>query len=63
MGWAMGMENGPKAPGWYNKTMFKSYKKAKYNSEETAELSKKNITQRLDYFKDNPNKALVFYSR
>lgn len=58
---AMGMENGPKAPGWYNKTMFKSYKKAKYNSEETAELSKKNITQRLDYFKDNPNKALVFY--
>ena len=30
---AMGMENGPKAPGWYNKQCLKAIK-AKYNSEE-----------------------------
>ena len=38
---AMGMENGPKALDGIIKQCLKAIKKQKYNSEETAELSKK----------------------
>ncbi|MBQ7956189.1 MAG: hypothetical protein IJ282_10635 [Lachnospiraceae bacterium] len=58
---AMGMQESSRANGWYNGFNFYTYQETGMDTELTNELSKAAISQRLDYFSENPGYALTFY--
>lgn len=58
---AMGMQEASRGNGWYNGFNFYTYCETGMDTEITTTLSKKAITQRLEYFKQNPKYAATFY--
>lgn len=58
---AMGMEDAPKASGWYNGFNYNVYVESNHNVEFIKKYCKKKIQARLDYFKGNLNDAFDFY--
>lgn len=58
---AMGMQNAPKACGWYNGFNYSVYVEPGYDLEFANFCSKIRINERLDYFKANPGNAFDFY--
>ena len=58
---AMGMQNAPKACGWYNGFNYSVYVEPGYDLEFAKFCSKIRIKERLTYFKDNPGNAFDFY--
>ena len=58
---AMGMEDAPKASGWYNGFNYNIYLETDHNIEFIETYCKKKIENRLDYFKSNKDKAFNFY--
>ncbi len=58
---AMGMQNAPKASGWYNGFNYNVYVESGHNTEFINLYSKKQIDERLAYFKENPREAFNFY--
>lgn len=60
---AMGMQEGSRAPGWYNGYNRKVYKKSNYNYEEAKKQSIEDIKKRLEVFKNNPIYMAKFYTK
>lgn len=58
---AMGMQEGGRAPGWYNGFNFNTYESTGLDTELTNEISRQAIFQRLQEFKKNPSYAGSFY--
>ena len=60
---AMGMQEASRGAGWYNGFNFETYQAAGMDTEAANEISKAAIAERLEYFRENPDYALSFYSR
>lgn len=58
---AMGMQEGPRAKGWYNGFNFETYQDSGMNAEKANALSREAIAERLSYFRENPGYAASFY--
>lgn len=58
---AMGMEDAPKASGWYNGFNYNIYLETDHNIEFIEAYCKTKIENRFDYFKSNKAKAFDFY--
>lgn len=61
---AMGMQDtSGRGPGWYNGFNNSTYEKAGFDIDEADRISRQAISERKDYFANNPKEALKFYSR
>lgn len=58
---AMGMQNAPKACGWYNGFNYNVYVESGHNIDFINKYSHTQIKDRLSYFKENPSDAFDFY--
>jgi len=58
---AMGMQESSRAAGWYNGFNFNTYNQTGMNSEETISISKEAISERINYFAQNPSYCAAFY--
>lgn len=58
---AMGMQDAPKACGWYNGFNYNMYAESGHNLQFVNTYSKKRINERLTYFKEHPAEAFNFY--
>lgn len=58
---AMGMQEGARAKGWYNGFNFDTYQNSGMNAEIANTLSQEAIAERLDYFAAHPAYAAHFY--
>ena len=58
---AMGMQDSTRGPGWYNGFNFDTYKNTGMDTHETNKISSKVIEERIEYFKENPKEAYIFY--
>lgn len=59
---AMGMQEGGRAPGWYNAFNFNTYDATGMDTEATIEISRQAISNSLAGFREDPLYALQFYS-
>lgn len=59
---AMGMQESNRADGWYNGFNFDTYTNAGLDKDLANEASKTAISERLQYFKENPSYAVTFYA-
>ena len=57
----MGVQDGDRAPGWYNMYVNTSYGESEYNTELQKEIVLRDLAERLSYFRDNPSDALRFF--
>lgn len=60
---AMGLQDGERAPGWYNGYNQKSYKSAWYDSEKQAAAAKLSIARSVYGFSQDPGDAAAFFVR
>ena len=60
---AMGMQEGKMAPGWYNSFNKKTYEENNYDTDATEKVAKEEINKSLNEFKNDPQKAIEFYSK
>ncbi|GAB7568792.1 MULTISPECIES: hypothetical protein [Gemella] len=60
---AMGMQEGEREAGWWNRFNYDIMPEEEYNDERIKEIAKNSIKQRLNVFKENPSYALDFYKR
>lgn len=58
---AMGVQDGERAPGWYNIYINSVYSESGYSSEAQKEIALKDYTARLAYFKSHPADAVRFF--
>lgn len=58
---AMGMQESSRGNGWYNGFNFDTYQISGMNSEIADAISREAISERVEYFKENPGYALSFY--
>lgn len=58
---AMGLQESPRAPGWYNRYVIDSYEANDCNTGKQAEEAKMEIINRITYFANNKSKAGVFF--
>lgn len=59
---AMGLQDGPRAPGWYNGYSATLYVQNDCNPEISAELARQSIKESLKKFKNDPEYAVDFFS-
>ena len=59
---AMGMQEGGRAPGWYNGFNFVTYESTGLDSAATSRISRDAISQSIDSFLKDPRYAFDFYS-
>lgn len=60
---AMGLTEGHAGPGWYNETYtVTAFKESGCSTEATASNAKAAISQRLEYFSENPGEAFRFFA-
>ena len=57
----MGMQESPRANGWYNGFNFTTYQNAGLNSNLTNIISRQAISERLQVFTEQPGYAVSFY--
>lgn len=60
---AMGLQDGTRAPGWYNGYNVSVYINNQYDYEKASEVIDADIKERLKYFKNNKSDALDFFSK
>ena len=60
---AMGLQDGPRAPGWYNGYNTRSFKKAKYDSAVQAEIAKENVRKSIGEFASGERDAVAFFTK
>lgn len=60
---AMGMQEGERAPGWYNGYNYDSYAECNNDSLKQKEFSKKEIDKRIDVFVNDIDYASKFYTK
>lgn len=58
---AMGMQEASRAKGWYNAFNIDTYRESGMISEIANEISRRAISERLEYFRSNPGYAATFY--
>ena len=58
----VGLGKSKKAPGWYSRKHYNIYRKTNGNREESDRLAKKEISDRLTYFKENPGYTVGFFA-
>lgn len=58
---AMGLQEGPRAEGWYNGYNLNTYVDNDYDYEKSNEIAKENIKESLNNFKQNPQYAIKFF--
>lgn len=58
---AMGMQESSRANGWYNGFNFNTYHESGLHTETAVAVSQAEIMERLNYFKENPGYAVIFY--
>lgn len=59
----MGMQEGPLAPGWYNRYSLTLMERAELDPDTALVLNRQDIAQRLSEFAADPAYALSFYHR
>lgn len=59
---AMGMQESGRADGWYNSFNFDTYTNAGLDKSKANEVSRTAISERMQYFKENPSYAFTFYA-
>ena len=57
----MGLQEGRRAPGWYNGYNRNIYKKNQYNSEKAKDDIKEDLSKTITKLKDNPNYTVEFW--
>lgn len=57
----MGLEDGKRAPGWYNGYNRKVYRKNSYDYDKSSEAVKRKLNKSVDKFKNNPQYAGEFF--
>lgn len=60
---AMGVQEGPRAPGWYNDYSMDTFAQVDYDVEISSELAKNSIEERIGVFIDNPAYTKEFFSK
>lgn len=60
---AMGMQEGPTGPGWYNGFNFDTFEQSGCDAKIADEISRQAIKERVAEFNENPGEALDFYKR
>lgn len=60
---AMGLQEGTRAPGWYNGYNVSVFVNNGYDYEKASEIIDKDIEERLDYFKENTSYTMNFFSK
>ena len=60
---AMGLQDGKRAPGWYNSYNMNSYKESNYQSDLQAEKSKEQIRESFHAFMDDKMWAKEFFTK
>lgn len=60
---AMGMQDGPRASGWYNGYLYRTYRETDYNMALTVERAHQEISGRIQVFMGNPGLMLFFYEQ
>lgn len=58
---AMGMQESPRANGWYNGFNFDTYQNTGMDTAASNAISQEAIRERLAYFRENPGYAVNFY--
>ena len=59
---AMGMQDGPRAAGWYNGYLYRTYRESNYDMDLTVSKARKEISDRMQVFLGNPGLMAFFYS-
>ena len=59
---AMGMQDGPRAPGWWNQYNCDTFADCAYDPQKASAVARADIADRLCHFASFPEEALVFYS-
>lgn len=60
---AMGMQDSPLAPGWYNSYVTEVYTEAHGDTKTIESLSKDAIRERMSFFLHHPQEAVQFFTR
>lgn len=60
---AMGTQEASRGNGWYNGFNIETYQSTGMDTERTNEISRKALSERLHYFKENPDYAVNFYAQ
>ena len=60
---AMGLQDGKRAPGWYNRYNTKTFNAAHYDSAAQAEVAKADIRESLAAFASGERDAVAFFSK
>ncbi len=58
----VGLGKSQKAPGWYSRKHYNIYRKTNGDREESDKLAKKEISERLTYFKEHPGYTVGFFT-
>ena len=59
---AMGLQESPRAPGWYNGYTLDTYKNNDFDKDSAAQQARQDIAERLTFFSANPHYALTFFA-
>ncbi len=60
---AMGMQEGPRASGWYNEYTLDLYQEVEFDAKRARQEAQQEIRQRLKEFAEDPLEAFSFYYR
>lgn len=60
---AMGLQEGERAPGWFNAYNMASYEEANYDTALQAQNARENIAESLRNFAEHPTEAIQFFTR
>lgn len=60
---AMGMQEGPMAPGWYNEFNLNTYVKSGYDSDKASVKAQDSIQKSIEEFKNKPEYAREFFNK
>lgn len=58
---AMGLQDGPRAPGWYNEYNWHTYTESNYTTQVHAQIAKEDIKESVRFFSENPQEATRFF--
>ena len=58
---AMGLQEGPRAPGWYNEYNINTYKSSKYDTKKADKKATKDLKKRIKEMVNNPGYTLDFF--
>lgn len=60
---AMGFQEGPYAPGWYNGWNYNKYYESKFNKAVESKVSVESIKKSIANFVENPKYAVIFFEK